>query len=132
MPRKLTPDGAKRRAWKAMSLYIRLKYADSSGYVSCVTCGATHDYRDMHAGHFVPKKRGNAIYFVEENCHPQCVTCNTYNGGNLIEYTRFIQDTYGPEKVDKLLELARTKVRFRLADYLEIEAEYKQKLAELT
>lgn len=129
---KPTLSRAKKRAWTAMSLYIRLKYADHNGMVKCVTCPAVKHYKDMHAGHFIPKKRGNAIYLLEENVHPQCPQCNTFNGGMLIEYTKFIQDTYGPEKVDELLQESRKTVKYTVDDYLEIEKDFKERLNELT
>ena len=124
---------AKANAWKAMSEYIRRKYADSDGYVTCVTCGCRKLWNDgMQAGHFVPRARGNAVYFLEENVHPQCYSCNVGRGGRLIEYTKFIIATYGAEKVDELLDASRKTVRYRVSDYLEIESDFRQRISELT
>jgi hypothetical protein len=116
---------AKTSAWIWFSRYIRAKDADEDGMTECVTCGAQKHWKELHAGHFIPKKRGLSIYFVEANVHPQCPACNTYNGGMLIEYTRYMQQEYGHPFVDDLLERSRQVVRMRLGDYEAIEQKYK-------
>ena len=120
----------KKRLWTLVSKYIRLKYSDYAGYCSCVTCGATKPYKEMQAGHFIPKKKGNAVYFVEENIHPQCYQCNINLGGYGAMYNRFMLETYGQEKIDELLALAQTKLKFTVNDLLDMEKEYKQRLKE--
>lgn len=129
--KKRKPSPAKAAAWGWMSKYIRKKSADYSGLARCVTCGVVKPWQELHAGHFVPKGRGLAVFFVEENIHPQCAACNTYKGGMLIEYTRYMQETYGPEIVDELLALAKTHKPMRLADYEAIEQHYREKFNEL-
>ncbi len=129
--KKRKPSTAKAAAWGWLSKYVRKKSADENGYAQCVTCGALSHWQELHAGHFVPKGRGLSVYFVEENVHPQCPACNTYKGGMLIEYTRFMQGMYGIEFVDELLALAKTKKHMRLSDYEAIETEYRQKFQEL-
>ena len=126
--RKPKVSTAKKRAWTAFSRYIRLREADDNGYVSCVTCGTTRHWQDgIHAGHFIAKSRGNAIYMHPENVHPQCVRCNLHLHGNLIQYTLYMIEQYGQEKISELEELARTTVKFTADDWLEIETEYKEK-----
>ena len=55
-----------------------------------------------------------------------------FEAGKLIEYTRFIEETYGREKVDELLQEAKKVVRYRLKDYLDIEADFKRQIDELS
>ena len=131
MPRKITARLAKKRAWTACSRYIRQKYADYNGYASCVTCGVTKHWKDLDAGHFISKSRGNSIYFEEENIHPQCAGCNRFHEGNKHQYTLYMIDMYGREKVEELEQLARTRVHYRVKDYLEIEEYYKRALENL-
>ena len=85
----------------------------------------------MQAGHFVPKKKGNAVYFVEENIHPQCYQCNINLGGYGAMYNKFMLDTYGQEKIDELLDLAQTTVKFTVNDLLDMEDYFKERLQEL-
>lgn len=132
MPRKITARLAKKRAWTACSKYIRQKYADENGYASCVTCGVTKHWKDLQAGHFVPKARGNSVYFVEENIHPQCARCNCIDAEtSKIHYVRYMEDMYGKEKIQELLDLTNTRVRYRVDDYLEIERYYIEALENL-
>lgn len=131
MAKKPKISTVKNRLWKTVSLYVRLKYSNDQGYAKCVTCGTTKHYTELQAGHFIPKKKGNSIYFVEENIHPQCPRCNMYESGNLIEYTRFMIDTYGIEKVDELRLLANQTVKMNVNDFLDLEEEYKGLLKNL-
>jgi hypothetical protein len=98
----------KNKAWTLMSNHVRTSYADSSGYVSCVTCGSTKHYKEMHAGHFIHASKGSLVSYDDRNIHPQCPKCNTYQGGSLIEYTLFIQDKYGAETIEELKQLKQT------------------------
>lgn len=85
----------------------------------------------MQAGHFVPKKKGNAVYYVEENIHPQCYQCNINLGGYGAMYNKFMLETYGQEKIDELLALAGTKLKLTEQDLLDLETEYKELYARL-
>ena len=98
----------KNKAWKLMSNHIRQSYSDDAGYVACVTCGITKQYKEMHAGHFIHASKGSLVSYDDRNIHPQCPKCNTYQGGNLIEYTLFIQDNYGAETIEELKQLKQT------------------------
>ena len=64
---------------KWFSLYIRWKYA-KNGYVRCYTCSVTKPIGDMQNGHWIPRNV-LATRFSEENCRPQCVACNMFQGG---------------------------------------------------
>ena len=119
---------AKASAWRFCSQFIRQKAADAGGYVRCVTCGDSHHWKDMDAGHFVSKARGSSIYFVEENIHPQCQRCNRFLEGNKHLYTLFMIDTYGREKVEELEQLASETQPWRLSDYEDVEERYKNLL----
>lgn len=99
----------------------------ANGIAECVTCGSRKPWKELQAGHFIPKARGGSVYFLEENIHVQCDVCNRWNGGRLIEYTRFMQETYGPEMVDRLLIVSREIVRRKLLDYQALEIEYREK-----
>ena len=122
---------ARKKAWGAMSRYIRIKYSDSNGYCSCVTCGLTKHYKEMQAGHFIPQAQGNAVRFCEENVHPQCYRCNINLGGNIVEYYEYMREMYGEEKILELRQLSKTTVKYTVKDLQEIEAYYRQALTDL-
>lgn len=121
----------KKTAWDLLSKIIRLKYSDENGYSSCVTCGITKHWSELQAGHFIPKAQGNAVYFLEENIHPQCMSCNIFLGGNLTNYTLFMIDTYGRDEVERLREIKNTKIKFSDSDYNEMIIDFKQRLVDL-
>ena len=100
--RKQSISTLKAKADKLMSQYIRQKYADHDGRVKCVSCGIEKPWKEMDCGHFIPKSRGAAVRYVEENVHPECPGCNRFNEGHLINYTRYMIEMYGDEKIDEL------------------------------
>ena len=109
--RKASLSTLQAKADSAMSVYIRTKYADENGYVRCVSCGKVDLWQNMDCGHFVPKSRGASVRYIEENCHPECPGCNRFDEGHLIEYTRYMIDMYGNDKIDELKQEARKTLR---------------------
>lgn len=111
-----------------MSKYIRTKYADRTGCVRCITCGAVKLIQEMHAAHFVERGK-EATRYIEENVHPACPSCNQFHKEfHMRNYVLWMIDTYGREKVDELIAFSRRICRRRVQDYLEIEAYYKEQL----
>lgn len=91
------------------SQYIRLKDA-KDGIATCVTCGTKDEWKNMQNGHFVSRGKYSTRW-SELNCHVQCLRCNVFLKGNYINYTLYMIDRYGREKVDELksesMELAK-------------------------
>jgi len=100
------------KAWELMSLFTRLKWADDKGFVKCVTCGKVFHYTKMNAGHFVhgTPSHGYQYDYIEENINPQCVRCNKWLHGNLIQYTTFIALKHGEEMVKLLQKEGEKKI----------------------
>ena len=94
------------KADDAMSPYIRQKYADEFGYCECVSCKRKFHWKDMDCGHFI-SRRHFATRYVEENCHPECISCNRFSSDHMIGYTEFFIDTYGRDKIYELREESR-------------------------
>ena len=55
----------------------------------------------LHSGHFIHGKN-KATYLEEDNVHPQCVKCNLYLSGNLLEYYPFMEKKYGTIRIEEL------------------------------
>ena len=123
---------AKKRAWRAFSIYIRTKSLDGS-LLECYTCG--HKFpmntRGMSAGHGIGG-RTNSVLFMEEVVRPQCYACNVLARGRYKVFTSKLVDEMGAEKYDELLKQARQTIHYSVQDYLDIEAKYKSKLEELS
>ena len=108
---------------RTFSLYIRGQAADARGMSNCVTCGVMKPWREFHAGHWI-KRQFLATRYDDRNVHPQCVHCNLYRGGALIEYTLFMQKTYGQDVVDELMRLKRTTVKHTRQDLEDMIRKY--------
>jgi len=119
----------KKIAWNWFSKYIRLRDSDKNGVCKCITCGRKHkwDSGQIHAGHFIPKSRGNIILFDERNNNAQCKYCNTFLHGNLAEYQIAIDKKWGPGTATELAQKSREKITFTEQQLKDIIKTYKIK-----
>lgn len=136
-PRKRKRKGAptleemRQQAMKSRQLLCRLAEADDNGYVKCWTCDAVRYYSSgMQGGHFVPRQ--NRHYCIDpRNIHPQCEDCNG-NGmkfhGKEAVYTLRMQEMYGLELVDKMLNGPHGVRKFTKAELEEDLKESKKQI----
>ena len=90
------------KADKLASQYIRQKYADHAGYVTCISCDTVLHWKDAHCAHFIERGK-KATRWMEENLHPACCSCNSFHKElHMRGYTLFMIDTYGREFVEEL------------------------------
>jgi hypothetical protein len=115
---------------RVFSEYIRLNAADDNGIVKCVTCGNYHHWKEVHCGHFIPRAR-KATRYSEENCHPQCVRCNTYRHGESDIYRQKLVEMYGAVAVEGLENLARMGGSYDAYSLQILLDSYKQKVKQL-
>jgi hypothetical protein len=124
--KKLTLSKAKKKAWKAFSLYIRMKDATEDRTVNiCYTCGEFKDIKKMNAGHGIGG-RNNAILFEERIVRPQCIGCNLWGRGQYQIFTRQLIDELGLEVYDQIVTQSRVPVKYSVTQLLEIEEKYKK------
>ena len=98
------------KADKVTSIYIRMKYADHTGCIQCITCGKHLRWQDAHCAHYIERGKMETRW-LEENLHPACAGCNAFNKEfHKREYSLFMIDTYGRDKVDELKRLSRIVV----------------------
>ena len=131
---KITLRSTKKRAWTYFSKYIRLRDAlKTTGdihYCKCFTCGRIESIKNMDAGHFVSRKF-NSTLFNEYNTHAQCTHCNTFLGGNQLEYRRQLIKLYG-EGIDIELEDKATETKkYTIPELEELIEELKEKIGRL-
>lgn len=89
------------------SRYIRQKYADHAGNVTCITCGKVLPWKEAHCAHFIGRS-AKMTRWLEENLHPACCGCNTFRKEyHMREYTVYMVDMYGREFVDELRAMER-------------------------
>jgi len=112
----------RKKAWKLQSEYIRRK---EKGV--CFTCGDKRNWKEQQAGHFV---HGHNMDFVKENIHCQCVHCNKWLHGNLINYAIKLEKKYGYGIVQKLKRQGDKIKRYKVKELQAIIDKYKKLLEE--
>ena len=122
--RKLTIPRLRDKVWSVFSLFIRSK-GSVDGFNRCVTCGVTLPITELHAGHFLHGKN-KATFLEEDNVHPQCVKCNLYLSGNLLEYYPFMEKKYGTIRIEEL-KITHKRIHFwKRYDLEELLDKYKK------
>lgn len=118
---------------RVFSQYIRLKYADERGLVTCYTCPTNKHWSLIQNGHYI--KRANLyLRWDERNCRPQCVECNEIKHGNMVEYTKRLE--VACKGITDLLRAesylvhkpTREEIRAIIAEYTPLVAKLKKQL----
>jgi len=124
---KNTRQAIKQRVEKKFRLWYRLSQADENGNVKCYTCGRTHNYKKVDAGHYIHRKLG----LDERNYKIQCGYCNQHLSGNMAVYTQNLIRDYGIKWVEKLEKDAEEYIRYEVSYMLEVEKELNKKIKDL-
>ena len=80
-----------KKAQKVFNAWIR----DRDKYSGCISCGREVE----QAGHYRSQGQFSSLRFNEMNVNGQCVRCNHFLSGNLIEYRKGLVERYGEKKV---------------------------------
>jgi hypothetical protein len=112
------------------SVWIRRRWADSSGMVSCVTCGARKHWKEMECGHYLSRVH-TAIRWDERNAAPQCSVCNQVLHGSLGKYTDWMKQKYGSQILQQLRECKNLIMRFHRSELRRMIDEYKGRITDL-
>nr|DAT46555.1 MAG TPA: NinG recombination protein [Caudoviricetes sp.] len=113
---------------RVFSQYIRLRDSHN-GVFTCCSCGQLKPYEQADCGHFI-NRRWMALRYDERNCHAQCRSCNRFDEGNQVGYTRFMLKKYGEDTVD-LLESMKIPYKWTDGELELLIKEYKAKVKEL-
>jgi len=118
---------AKEKAWKLCSEYNRRKYASENGNVKCFSCSTVKHWKEMQAGHFIPG-RGESVLFEDTGIHAQCFACNINKKGNWADYYMAMEEFYGKNEINRLIDLKNKTCLRNECDYVELQNKYKQLL----
>ena len=102
--------------------------------VQCISCGRWYPAKHIQNGHYFGRKF-LATRFDEDNCYPQCMSCNVFNKGNYPEYTLGLIDKFGAKKFITLLEKLDNQrkegLKISKAEYEEMTEDWKVKVKKL-
>src|SRR5205814_6797320 len=113
-----------------MSEFIRRRYADDQGMVSCFSCGRVGHWKAMQCGHFISRVR-LATRWDEINCQVQDGVCNVLRRGNMPEFALALQRKYGPQILQELVDKSHQALKLTRADLLSKIEDYQTKLLTL-
>ena len=110
-------------AQQTFNKYIRLRDKDKG----CISCGKPLNTK-FDCGHFFNANNHWSLRFDERNCNGQCVECNQWRHGHLLEYRKGIIKRYGQGILDELEEISTETRKFSVDELKEIVILYKQKI----
>jgi hypothetical protein len=93
----------------------------------CISCGSKLGDK-FDAGHFWSSGGHKAVTFNEDNVHGQCVACNQWKHGNLINYREGLLKRIGESKYEQLSQLANQTRRYSSEELKELIKTYKNKI----
>lgn len=106
--------------------YIRLRDKD----LPCISCGTTAKIQ-YHAGHYFSSGGHPNLRFAETNVHKQCVQCNNYLHGNLINYRPALEQKIGSEEYEALCNNRDVPRKYSIPEIKELIIHYKQQIKKL-
>lgn len=116
---KIKTSILKARAVKVFNSYIR----DRDQNQPCISCGK---FTNLQAGHFYSAGKHRHLRFNEDNVNGQCMRCNYFLSGNLLNYRENLISKIGLTRVEKLdlMSHQRTIVRDNRFYFIEIIERY--------
>ena len=113
------------KAQESVNRFVR-KRDSANGFFVCISCQELKPINQMNAGHYYEKTIYKSVRFDLNNVNGQCVRCNKYLSGNLIEYRKNLLKKIGEEKLKQLDKLAELKnFRFTREFLIELIEKYK-------
>jgi 5-methylcytosine-specific restriction endonuclease McrA len=119
-----------KKATKYFNEYIRLRDSDG-GFFTCISCGEHKSKEMLNAGHYLSAGHHPSVRFNEYNVNAQCVACNNYKHGNLINYRKNLIKKIGLDRVEFLEGIGKRPHKWDRMDLIEIIETYKQKVKDL-
>lgn len=111
---KVSLPKLKKELDRVFSISIRTHRVDDNGATRCVTCNRLDHWKNMDAGHYVPRQ-DMATRWDPWNVWPQCKPCNGFRGGEPEKMAAYIDRVYGEGAAAKLRE--KSKTAFKLQRY---------------
>jgi len=90
-----------KKAQAAVNSYVRLRDEGKP----CISCGSYPESKaggTIDAGHYRSRGAAGHLRFNLFNIHAQCVKCNRYNSGNVVDYRIRLIERIGRYRVERL------------------------------
>ena len=91
----------------------------------CISCNKAVNGK-IDAGHMYSVGNYPSVRFDERNINSQCIKCNQYNGGSIIEYRKYLINKIGLEEFEDLDKLAHQNRIFDIVELKEMIKKYKE------
>ncbi len=116
-----------KRVQKVVNKYVRLRDKGKR----CCSCDRILTGK-FDAGHFYPAGSCWSLRFdAERNIFAQCVHCNRWKHGSLIEYRKFLLQKLGAEELEKMDIESRQHRKYTKTELNEILSHYQLKIKQL-
>jgi len=104
-------------ATKHFNLFIR----ERDKRLGCISCGGVIE----NAGHYLSAGNHSGLRFDEKNVFGQCIRCNKWLHGNLIEYRKGLIKRIGLDKVEWMEAIRHKSYKWDRFTLIEIILRYK-------
>lgn len=108
----------KKKAQTIFNAWIRKRDVD----VPCISCGG---WPNPQAGHYMSAGHHSALRFDEHNVNRQCLRCNSFLHGNLINYRRGLIKKIGVDAVERLENFPKSAHKWDRLSLISIILKYK-------
>lgn len=114
------------------SIFIRTRYADENGLVSCCTCPTRRHWKNMHCGHLY-SRASFAIRWNVNNAHVQCPECNLLGNGRFDDHLEYARKLHGDGTIvilasikNNVTNLSRLELNEQIANFINLNKQNQQ------
>lgn len=91
----------------------------------CISCDAPINGK-VDAGHLFSVGNYPSVRFDLRNINSQCIKCNQFNGGSILEYRENLIKKIGPKEFDELDKLAHQNRMFDIEEIKQMIQKFKE------
>lgn len=118
--KKLSLPNERKKALGEFQKMRKLQEMTPNGMGTCISCGKIDFMANLQGGHYIPRAN-RATELEPDNVWPQCPRCNMMEGGNYVMYRDNLLNKIGPERVERIENMARayqgsTDALYRLSE----------------
>ena len=108
----------KKKAQVVFNKWIR----ERDKYETCISCGSCSS---PQCGHYLSQGHHSSLRYNEYNCNRQCLRCNNFLHGNLINYRIGLIKKIGEDRVRQLEETPKKAYNWDRFSLINIIEKYK-------